>query len=173
MDSVLLLNATYEPLQMISVRRAVKLLLAGKVEAVEGIAHRLFTPGAVFEVPSVMRLTYYVNVPQRGVAWSKRGVLKRDGYTCIYCGAQGGHVQHGRHLTRQDFTVDHIIPRSRGGRNTWGNTACACFTCNQRKGNRTAHEAGMRLRFEPKLPRVNYLIVSGHVPDEWKKYLRV
>jgi 5-methylcytosine-specific restriction endonuclease McrA len=173
MESVLLLNITYEPIQTISIQRAVNLLLMGKVEAVEGIARRLRTPSTIFEVPSVLRLTHYVNVPQRGVSWSKRGILKRDQYTCVYCGVQIGQ-QHGHHAyIKSDFTVDHIIPRSRGGRNTWSNTACACYQCNQRKGNRTNHEAGMRLRFEPKRPRVNYLIVSGSVPDEWKKYLRI
>jgi 5-methylcytosine-specific restriction endonuclease McrA len=173
MENVLLLNATYEPLQMISIQRAVNLLLTGKVEAVEGIARQLRTPSTIFEVPSVIRLTRFVNVPQRNVSWSKRGILRRDGYTCIYCGLQPGQVKHGRPLTREDFTVDHIIPRSRGGRNTWGNTACACYTCNQRKGSRSAHDAGMKLLFEPKRPRVNYLVVSGNVPDEWKKYFRI
>jgi 5-methylcytosine-specific restriction endonuclease McrA len=173
MESVLLLNATYEPLQMISIQRAVNLLLTGKVEAVEGIARQLRTPNTIFEVPSVIRLTRFVNVPQRNVSWSKRGILRRDSYTCIYCGLQPGQSKNGRLLSREDFTVDHIIPRSRGGRNTWGNTACACYTCNQRKGSRTAHEAGMKLLFEPKRPRVNYLVVSGNLPDEWKKYFRI
>jgi 5-methylcytosine-specific restriction endonuclease McrA len=173
MESVLLLNATFEPLQTITIQRAVNLLLMGKVEAVEGVARRLRTPSTIFEVPSVLRLRHYVNVPQRGVSWSKRGVLKRDQYTCIYCDAKIGQ-QHGKYVyIKSDFTVDHIIPRSRGGRNTWSNTACACYQCNQRKGNRTSHEAGMRLRFEPKRPRVNYLVVGGSVPDEWKKYFRI
>jgi 5-methylcytosine-specific restriction endonuclease McrA len=173
MESVLLLNVTYEPLQMITIQRAVNLLLTGKVEAVEGVARKLRTPSTIFEVPSVLRLTRFVNVPQRGVSWSKRGILRRDGYTCVYCGIGPGGVSRGRTLKREDFTVDHIIPRSRGGRNTWSNCACACYSCNQRKGNRTAHEAGMRLLFEPKRPRVNYLVVSGSVPDEWKKYFRI
>lgn len=170
---VLLLNVTYEPLRVISVRRAVSLLMRGVVEGVEGVAARLRTPSAVFEVPSVLRLRYYVNVPRRGAVWSQRGVLARDGYTCVYCGARAGEGHHGRLLSRADFTVDHMIPRSRGGGNTWGNTACACRWCNGRKGNRTPHEAGMRLRWEPKTPRVNYLVVSGEVPAEWKVYLRV
>ena len=173
MESVLLLNVSYEPLQMISIRRAVNLLLTGKVEAVEGVARKLRTPNIIFEVPSVLRLTRYVNVPLRGASWSKQGVLKRDQFTCVYCAAKIGG-QRGNHVyVRADFTVDHIIPRSRGGRNTWGNTACACYHCNQRKGNRTAHEAGMRLLFEPKRPRVNYLVVTSSLPDEWKKYFRI
>jgi 5-methylcytosine-specific restriction endonuclease McrA len=74
-------------------------------------------------------------------------------------------------LNKGDFTLDHIIPRSRGGRNTWGNTACACFRCNQRKADRTPHEAGMPMLWEPKTPRVNYIIAAGDVPDTWKVYL--
>nr|HID14785.1 HNH endonuclease [Anaerolineae bacterium] len=170
---VLLLNATYEPLRVIPVRRAVSLLMRGVVEGVEGVAARLRTPSTVFEVPSVLRLRYYVNVPQRGAVWSRRGVLARDGYTCVYCGARVGERRRGRVLSRADFSVDHLIPRSRGGGSTWGNTACACRWCNGRKGNRMPHEAGMRLRWEPKTPRVNYLVVSGEVPAEWKVYLRV
>ncbi|HEY68009.1 MAG: HNH endonuclease [Chloroflexi bacterium] len=170
---VLLLNATYEPLRVISTRRAVSLLMRGVAEGVEGVAARLRTPSTVFEVPSVLRLRYYVNVPQRGATWSRRGVLARDDYTCVYCGVRVGERRHGRILTRADFSVDHLIPRSRGGSSTWGNTACACRWCNGRKGNRTPHEAGMRLRWEPKTPRVNYLVVSGEVPAEWKVYLRM
>ena len=170
---VLLLNATYEPLRVIPVRRAVSLLMRGVAEGVEGVAARLRTPSTVFEVPSVLRLRYYVNVPRRGAVWSRRGVVARDGYTCVYCGARVGERRRGRILARADFTVDHLIPRSRGGGNTWGNTACACRWCNGRKGDRTPHEAGMCLRWEPKTPRVNYLVVSGEVPAEWKVYLQL
>jgi len=168
---VLLLNATYEPLRVIPIRRAVGLIIRGAVEGVEGVAARLRTPSTVFEVPSVLRLRHYVHVPQRGAVWSRRAVLTRDRYTCIYCGARIGDRHRGRILTRSDFTIDHLIPRSRGGGNTWGNTACACRWCNVRKDNRTPHEAGMRLRWEPKTPRVNYLVVSGEMPAEWRVYL--
>lgn len=173
MMNVLLLNASYEPLQMISVRRAVTLLLAEKVQAVEGVAHRLRTTSRVIEVPSVVRLAYYINVPRRGIVWSRRAVLQRDGWSCIYCGVTIGDVVRGRTYAKSDFTLDHVIPRSRGGGNTWGNTACACARCNHRKANRTPHEAGMRMRFEPKMPRSRMLVVRGSVPHEWVKYLAV
>jgi len=170
---VLLLNATYEPLRVIPVRRAVGLLMRGVAEGVDGIAVRLHTPSTVFEVPSVLRLRYYVRVPQRGATWSRRGILTRDEYTCVYCGVRVGEQPRGQILTRSDFTIDHLIPRSRGGGNTWGNTACACRWCNHRKADRAPHEAGMRLRWEPKMPRVNYLVFSGDIPAEWRIYLRV
>lgn len=169
---VLLLNGSYEPLRIVSIRKAVGLLMRGVAEGVEGIATRLRTPSTVFEVPSVIRLRYYVNVPQRGATWSRRGVLTRDKYTCVYCGVSIGKQSRGRVLTRSDFSVDHLIPSSRGGGNTWGNTACACRKCNHRKADRTPHEAGMRLRWEPKTPRTNYMVVSGDVPAEWKVYLK-
>ncbi len=169
---VLLLNASYEPLHLVSVQRAVSLMLADKVHAVEGIAARLRTPRTVFEVPSVLSLKYFVNVPRRGAAYSRRAVLDRDRWTCVYCGAQPGERQ-GRVLVRADFTVDHIVPRSRGGRNSWTNTACACYRCNQRKADRTPKEAGMALRFEPRMPRTNYLVIGGRAPREWKKYIEI
>ena len=170
---VLLLNATYEPVRVIPVQRAVGLLMRGAAEGVEGIAARLNTPNTVYEVPAVIRLRYYVNVPRRGVSWSRRRVLQRDGYRCIYCGATVGEQRRGHILTRADFTVEHLIPSSRGGANTWSNTACACRWCNHRKADRTPHEAGMRLLWEPKRPRVNYMVVTGDDPLEWKAYLRL
>jgi 5-methylcytosine-specific restriction endonuclease McrA len=96
----------------------------------------------VYPVPTVVRLVRYVVTKWRytaGPAWSRTGVLARDGYRCAYC---GGHAT----------TVDHILPRSRGGRNTWLNTVAACDGCNQRKGDRTPAEAGMRSRIEPATP---------------------
>ncbi|MEM7334965.1 MAG: HNH endonuclease [Chloroflexota bacterium] len=171
--SVLLLNASYEPLQMISVRRAVNLLLADKVQAVEGVHSRLRSVNRVFEVPLVVRLTYYVNVPRPGVTWSRRAILERDGWVCVYCGVRIGDKKQGRYLAKGDFTIDHLIPKSRGGHNTWGNTACACSICNNRKANRTPHEAGMKLLYEPKTPRGHVLVVRGQVPNEWVKYLDI
>ncbi|MFQ6101507.1 MAG: HNH endonuclease [Anaerolineae bacterium] len=112
--SVLLLNGSYEPLRIVSPRKAIGLLMRGVAEGMDGI------------------------------------VLTRDRYTCVYCGARVGDWRHGRVLARADFSVDHLIPRSQGGGNAWGNTACACRWCNHRKADRAPHEAGMRLRWEPK-----------------------
>jgi len=121
----------------------------------------------------VLALKRYINVPQRGARWSKRGVLLRDLWTCAYCGLQADDFRGGRSAKRNYFTVDHIIPRARGGPNTWGNTVCACQECNRRKANRTPHEAGMKLLWEPKTPRTNYLIARGNIPASWKVYLEV
>ena len=170
--AVLLLNASYVPLKSITIRTAVDLMMRGVVDAVDGVAARLRTPGTVFEVPSVLRLRYYVNAPQRGAVWSRHSVIVRDQHTCIYCGATVGDRRKGQVIRRADLTIDHLIPRSQGGGNTWSNTACACQWCNNRKADRTPHEAGMKLRWEPRRPRVNYIVASGEIPEEWKVYIR-
>jgi 5-methylcytosine-specific restriction endonuclease McrA len=122
----------------------------------------------------VIALRRYINVPRRQASWSRKGVLVRDGYTCIYCGAKPGTLVKGKVLGKSDFTVDHIIPRSRKGRDVWTNTACACSHCNHRKGDRLPNEAGMKMRWEPKIPRTSYLVIAvGSGPDTWKRYIEV
>ena len=171
--SVLLLNASYVPLGTVTIRDAVDLLMRDVVDAVDGVAARLRTPSTIFEVPSIIRLRVYVNVPHRRAIWSRRAVVARDGSTCIYCGTGVGDSRRNKVLTRHDFTVDHIIPSSRGGRSTWGNTACACYWCNHRKADRTPTQAGLRLGWEPKRPRTNYVVASGDIPEEWRVYIQV
>jgi 5-methylcytosine-specific restriction endonuclease McrA len=173
MRSALVLNATYEPLSIVPARRAACLVLAEKAEIVHDDGTELHSARLSIPSPTVIRLRRYINVPRRGVRWSRKAVLQRDQYTCAYCGIQPGQPQRRQVLTRQNFTVDHILPISRGGKNTWGNTVCACPLCNQRKGNRTPHEANMKLRWEPKTPRVNYVVASGEIPAIWKIYLEI
>jgi len=171
--NVLLLNASYEPLDIIPLRRAVSLMLRGRVEAAceESVVMR--SAQLTWRVPTVIRLRYYVNVPRRGVTWSRDAVLRRDHYTCAYCGAKIGDRRRGRVLAKHSFTVDHILPVSRGGKNTWGNTICSCAPCNQRKADRLPNEAHMQLLWEPKTPRARYVVASGEVPANWKAYLEI
>lgn len=166
-----MLNGDYRPLASVTIPKAVNLLIADKVEAVEGVARTLQTPNTVFEVPSVIVLKRYVNVPSRNKKWSRRGVMERDNYTCVFCGISAGQQRNrnGRWHQR-DFTIEHIVPVSRGGKSTWGNTACACYACNHKKADRMPNEAGVKLLWEPKTPRTNYWVVSGSFPKEWKKY---
>lgn len=174
MTRVLLLNASYEPLQVLAAPRALQLMVRGVVEpATEAIAMRFRSPSVTLSVPKVVRLRRYIKVPRRNATWSKRAVLERDKYTCIYCGVRLGEKRHGHLMGKTSFTIDHIFPRSRGGGNTWGNTASACHICNNRKANRTPHEAAMRLRWEPKIPRIGYIVISGEIPASWKLYLEV
>lgn len=172
MSNVLLLNASYEPLAIVPQRRAISLMLRGRVEAATEEMLTIKSAAANLNIPVVIRLRRYVNVPQRGISWSRRGVLARDNFECIYCGNGIGAVHRGKTLLKQDFTIDHLIPRSRKGKNTWSNTACACFSCNQRKGDRTPHEAAMPLLWEPKMPRVDYVVASGQIPTAWKLYIQ-
>ncbi|WP_173070155.1 HNH endonuclease [Phytohabitans houttuyneae] len=136
---VLVVNADLGPLHRVSLRHAVRMLVRRVAEVHEAHPDRLI---GIYPVPTVVRLVRYVVTRWRytaGPAWSRAGVLARDGRRCAYC---GGHAT----------TVDHVLPRSRGGRNTWLNTVAACDGCNQRKGDRTPAEAGMRSSFEPATP---------------------
>ena len=123
---ILLLNASYEPLSVVSQRRALSLLLKGRVDAASEDAVELKGVSSSLRIPKVIRLRRYVNVPRRGARWSRKAVLQRDQYTCGYCGIKIGDKQRGRTLNHQSFTVDHILPISRGGNNSWSNTICAC-----------------------------------------------
>ncbi|BCB79433.1 HNH endonuclease [Phytohabitans flavus] len=136
---VLVINADLGPLHRVSLRHAVRMLVRRVAEVHEAQPDRVI---GVYPVPTVVRLVRYVVTKWRytaGPSWSRSGVLARDSRRCGYC---EGHAT----------TVDHILPRSRGGRNTWLNTIAACDGCNQRKGDRTPAEAGLRLRFEPATP---------------------
>jgi 5-methylcytosine-specific restriction endonuclease McrA len=170
---VLLLNGhTWEPLSVISIPRAINLVLAEKAVVIEQSGEFLKTVRDQFPVPSVIALRTYINVPRRQAHWSRRGVLVRDSFTCIYCGVQPGQTMRGKVIGKSDFTVDHVIPKSRGGRDTWTNTACACYACNHRKGDRLPNEAGMKMAWEPKTPRTSYLVVAiGSGNETWKRYI--
>lgn len=158
---VLVLNYGYEFLNIAPVRRALTLVLKGKAEVVETHAHReLISPSTRIKAPSIIRMLYYISHPRHVVPLTKKNILIRDGYTCQYCGKPGR-------------TIDHVIPKSRGGNGSWNNCVCACSYCNSRKSNRTLKEAGMTLLKQPKQPK-HFLWVmkkmQGH-PAEWQKYL--
>ena len=165
MNDVLLLNATYEPLCVVSERRAVVLVLAGKVDVVLEDGERVVRSAHVeLSVPSIVRLRAFVRVPYRTrSAVSRRGVLRRDGFRCAYC------------RDRRASTVDHVIPTSRGGANTWENVVAACEPCNTRKGDRLLRELGWRPRFDPVVPVVTRRIVLAAVTVDplWEPWLEL
>ena len=137
MTSVLVLNATYEPLSVVSIRRAIVLLLKEKAELLEAAEATLRATGISMPVPLVIRMVYYVRIPKTTVLpLSRRTVMARDQYTCQYCGTTP---------LRAELTLDHVVPRSRGGKSEWENVVVACRGCNQKKGNRTPREAQMAL----------------------------
>jgi 5-methylcytosine-specific restriction endonuclease McrA len=165
MHRVLVLNATYEPLSIVSLRRAVVLLLKEKAELIEAAEERLHAARAWLPVPLVIRLVYYVRIPRQAtMAPTRHTVMLRDNYTCQYCGNAPG---------RTNLTLDHILPSSRGGQMAWDNMVTACRPCNTRKGDRTPEEAGMSLRRRPGRPHyLAFLLLAEPGPRGiWSKYI--
>ncbi len=163
--AVLVLNATYEPLNIVSVQRAVVLLLKEKAEIVEAAKTLLRAEHYAIKWPLVIRLVAFVPIPRRlPLPLSRRTVMARDLYTCQYCGGQPG---------KHELTVDHVIPRSRGGTTIWENVVTACAACNHRKGDRTPEEARLELLSQPARPRFVAVMLLGetHAHAVWQKYL--
>jgi 5-methylcytosine-specific restriction endonuclease McrA len=164
MDRALVLNAGYEPLTFVSIRRAVVLLLKEKAELVESHVERtLRAERGSYPYPLVIRLLTYIKIPPRlSLPVSRRWVLRRDGYACQYCGR-----------TDVELTMDHVLPVSRGGQTTWTNVVAACVPCNRKKANRTPEEAGMHLRMQPFKPLYVALALVGSARenDIWSRYL--
>ena len=163
MQQVLVLNASYEPLNVCSVRRAHVLVWKGKAEVVERLDEPLRTATNTYVRPHVIRLMTYVRVPQavkRRI--SRRALFARDGWRCVYCGDGGSRL-----------TLDHVVPRSRGGESIWENVVTACGPCNLRKGDRLLEETSMTLHTPPRPPTPVLFIrlATEHVPDIWRRYL--
>lgn len=150
---VLVLNASYEPLSLVSVRRAIVLLLREKAELLEVTQQMLRSHRQKMPVPLVIRLVHYVRLPHRKVPSTRSAVMLRDAYTCQYCGETPG---------RQFLTVDHVIPRSRGGTHEWENLVTACTRCNQKKGSLTPEEAMMHLVHKPFEPSYVALVLLSN-----------
>ena len=161
---VLVLNATFEPINVCTTRRATVLLLKEKAEVVERGKGRLRSENMSVERPAVIRLVTYVRVPRdvhrRKI--TRKAVLARDSWTCQYCGSE-----------RPGLTVDHVIPRSRGGESVWENIVASCAPCNRKKGNKMPREAQMHPRSQPRPPgpTVFIRIAAPRVPDTWERYL--
>jgi len=173
MTQVLLLNSNMAAIKTVSLQRAISLISKGKVDVIEADPNRkLRSPSVTWEFPLVLRLRYYAHVPKRKQIWSRRGVFNRDGWRCQYCGCS---------LTRENATIDHIVPRIECKKlgtkeSSWSNTCASCPTCNRRKGARSLRDSGMKFidpNYEPKTPRVNYVIASGDIPSSWRVYLEV
>jgi 5-methylcytosine-specific restriction endonuclease McrA len=155
------LNASYEPLNICTWRRAVVLLMKGKAEQIEHNGKLIYTN---LPVPTVIRLRSYVKIPYKEISLSRRNLLHRDNYTCQYCGDR-----------RHDLTIDHIVPRSKGGTDSWENVVAACLKCNVKKGDRTPKEANMVMNTTPRRPPSHvYFEISKHAASgefSWKKYV--
>ncbi|RMH70978.1 MAG: HNH endonuclease [Actinomyces sp.] len=161
MSGVLVLNATYEPLAVVSVRRAVCLVLDAKVETLEATGRQIRSERLALPEPSVVRLARYVRVPRpRHRAPNRRAVFARDRHRCQYCG-------------RPAETLDHVVPRSRGGTHTWENLVAACRRCNAAKRDRLLADTPLVLRRRPGPPAPSTWIevLAGRIPESWWRYL--
>jgi 5-methylcytosine-specific restriction endonuclease McrA len=163
---VLVLNASYEPINICAARRAVVLVLKGVAMTEEENGHCLHAARLVMRLPSVIRLLEYRRIPHQTRALSRKNILLRDRNTCQYC----GNVHPSGELT-----LDHVVPRSRGGLSAWENLVACCHPCNRQKGNQLTHEAGMRLMREPRAVTLHtsrhIMRMIGRSDAKWRKYL--
>lgn len=166
MNPALLLNATYEPLSVVSWKKAITLLILGKAEILVEQATAVHSASHVFRLPSVLRLVRRVKMPRRGVQFSRLNVYRRDNFSCQYC---------AQPFRKDELTFDHVLPKSRGGKTTWLNIVTSCKACNLSKGDRTPAEAQMPLHSTPTEPRwwpfsTSMTRFEEH-PEEWTPYL--
>ncbi len=160
---MLVLNATYEPINVCTIRRAVVLLLKDKAEVIEKSEWALHSATQTIDRPVVIRLVTYVRIPRdthrRKI--TRRAVFARDGWTCQYCGS------------RSNLTVDHVVPRSKGGASSWENIVASCAPCNRRKGDLLPRQVGMSLLKAPRTPgpAVFIHVASPTIPAAWQQYL--
>jgi 5-methylcytosine-specific restriction endonuclease McrA len=163
---VLVLNATYEPVNLCAARRAIVLVLNGVAHAEEHSASLVRGANLTIPIPSVIRLLEFRKIPYQARALSRKNILLRDRNTCQYCGIV---------LAASELTLDHVIPRSLGGKSTWENLVACCHPCNNRKGNRKAEQAGMKLHRQPRpfnLHTNRHLLrLIGNSNAKWRKYL--
>jgi 5-methylcytosine-specific restriction endonuclease McrA len=162
-SAVLVLNQNYEPLNVCNARRAFVLVDRGKAEVLEHADAILRSPRYVFRLPSVIRLIYMIKRPQPQMRLSRKEIFSRDRFTCQYCSKQ-----------TRDLTLDHVIPRHRGGDHVWENLVSACKACNHRKAGRTPQEAHMRLIRQPYRPRITAFYLFYHYLEYqagWRKFI--
>lgn len=155
MDKVLVLNSDYTPLNVTSIRRGFILVIKGKAEVLRQDTQNIVTTVGEFVRPLIIRLLNYVRYKSKAVKLNRKRIFKRDNGECVYCGSK-------RHLT-----IDHIIPRSRGGKNTWTNLVTCCSNCNLKKGNRTPEESGMKMNYKTYEPNVFSSVISFDVEELW------
>ena len=137
-SAVLVLNANYSPMTVCTAKRAITLYFLNKIDVLSNYGEKVHSPSTVLELPSVIKIKTYIKNNSMAVEISRKNILVRDNYTCQYCGKQN-----------KSLTVDHVIPKFRGGQDTWENLVAACKECNQTKGERNSEEAGMPLAKKP------------------------
>lgn len=167
-SSVLVLDAAYQPICTMSWERAITLYFQGKAEILAEYADRfVHSVSQTFKIPSVIRFFKYVFKRKRAVKFSRDTIYNRDNGQCTYCGI---------HVSRREFTYDHIIPRVQGGRTTFMNVCVSCQPCNSKKDGRTPEQAGMKLLRKPTVPSASsatpaFRVDKDSIPETWKDYL--
>lgn len=158
----LVLNAGYEPLAVVSFKRALVLVMNDKATIIaHDVGHPVWGSSGPWQRPSVIILRRYVRIPSgRNMPVSRRGVLRRDGHRCAYCGTNAN-------------TIDHVLPRSRGGADSWENLVACCLRCNNAKSDRTPAEMGWSMRVKPRVPHGSTWLVRGveRAEPDWDEYL--
>lgn len=167
MEHTLLLNATFEPLKVISWRRAMSLWCEGRVEIIETHAAEKRAVTFSFKVPSIVRLLRFVKVRNlHQVKFSRANIYTRDSFTCQYC---------AQSYEPEDLTFDHVVPVAQGGRRSWENIVTCCVSCNRRKDNRTPAQAGMTLKHQPRRPSATpqFRVTVGvrKMPESWRSFV--
>ncbi|MEN7546872.1 HNH endonuclease [Rapidithrix thailandica] len=161
---VLILNADYRAISICNAYKAFLLVYLGKAEVIRKV-HDVFlhSVNRTFDMPSVIRLQHYVKIPYRGVILTRQNIFKRDGNRCVYCNSN------------EDLTLDHVIPKSRGGKTTWNNLVSACKSCNSKKGDYLPDEVDMPLPYQPYKPSFIVFLkhFSGVKDDSWQPYLEI
>jgi len=155
MQQVLVLNFDFTPLNVTTLQRGFTLVDKGKAEIVESDPNPIVTTYKEYVRPLIIRLLRYISYRGNGIRVNRQRIFKRDDYQCGYCGSQ------------RDLTIDHILPRSRGGKNTWTNLVTCCSKCNLKKGNKTPDEANMKLKKKPYEP--NFVNEHDHLTGAWNK----
>ena len=163
MSQVLVLNASYEPLNITTWRRATVLMLKGKAESIEEDATHMIWQNTM--LPTVIRLRKFIHIPYRDIPLTRKNILQRDNHSCQYCGT-----------SLEKLSIDHILPKSRGGGDCWENVTTACLKCNINKGDRTPIEAKMTLKSNPRKPISNLgfelnIQIKAAKYKEWSKYI--
>lgn len=160
----LVLNASYEPINIVSARRAITLVMKGAALVEVTSPYVVRTSAARFQIPSVVRLIVYRRMPRLNRAVSRKSIMLRDRMTCQYC---------HRPFETKKLTLDHVTPRSRGGGSTWENLVASCYACNNHKADRTPTEAGMELARKPAAIGIHakHRLMVGDNTPEWDKYL--
>ena len=158
MDRVLVLNADYSPLNVTSLQRGFNLVFKGKAEVVKSSDTVIVTDKKEYERPLIIRLLNYVKYVYRRLRVNRHRIYKRDGYRCVYCG------------NTKQLTIDHVIPKSKGGKNTWENLVTCCIKCNLKKSDRTPEQAGMKLSIRPEEPNIFVESMNSSLEKVWKEY---